>query len=122
LVALVAVGGAIGSVVRFWVATLMLRATGPGFPWGTVLINILGSFVIGWLAAWIGMSRLAMPELWRAFAMTGICGGFTTFSAFSLQTVELLREGQVVAAGLNVVVSVVACVVATFAGIAVGRG
>jgi len=119
--AYVAVGGAIGSVARFWMAGAVARLTGAGFPWGTILINILGSFAIGWFAG-LSFTRQPPSADMRAFVMAGLCGGFTTFSAFSLQTVELLRQGRVVAAGANVLVSVVLCVVATGAGFAIGRG
>ncbi len=119
--AYVAVGGAIGSVARFWMAGAVARMTGTGFPWGTILINILGSFAIGWYA---GLSPTRHPPSadMRAFVMAGLCGGFTTFSAFSLQTLELLREGRTLAAGTNVLVSVVICVAATTLGLAIGRG
>ena len=109
-------GGAIGSIARFWLAGAMLRLTGPGFPWGTVLINIVGSLVIGWLAGGLAQGRAHVT----AFAMAGLCGGFTTFSAFSLQTVELLRGGRFGEAALNVCASVLVCVCATFAGLQLG--
>ncbi|HBK05526.1 MAG TPA: fluoride efflux transporter CrcB [Acetobacteraceae bacterium] len=118
----VAVGGAIGSVGRFWLAGAMAALTGPRFPWGTLLINIVGSFVIGLVAgitlppARVGMS----PDL-RIFLMTGICGGFTTFSAFSLQTLELIQGGDVVAALGYAIGSVALCVIATYAAWALGQ-
>src|SRR5690242_15146830 len=91
----IAAGGALGSVARYWLSVVMLRLTGPQFPWGTILINIIGSFVIAFAGA------LTMPGgRWpagvevRAFIMVGICGGFTTFSSFSLQTLDLLRDGR----------------------------
>ncbi len=112
---LVAMGGALGSVGRFWLAGLVGRFAGTAFPWGTVLINIVGSFAIGWLAA--ATMRSAHAQAWQAFAMAGLCGGFTTFSAFSLQTVDLLRDGRVAAAAANVGLSVALCVL----GAALGR-
>jgi CrcB protein len=119
--AYVAVGGAIGSVARFWMAGAVARLTGAGFPWGTILINILGSFAIGWFAG-LSFTRQPPSADMRAFVMAGLCGGFTTFSAFSLQTLELLREGRVLAAGANVFVSVLVCVLVTGGGFAIGRG
>ena len=113
---LVGLGGAIGSVARFWLAGAVLRLTGAGFPWGTVLINITGSLVIGWLAGGLALGRPGVA----AFAMAGICGGFTTFSAFSLQTVELLRSGRLVEAAANVCASVVVCVCAAAVGLQLG--
>ncbi len=113
---LVGLGGALGSVARFWLAAAVLRLTGAGFPWGTVLINISGSLIIGWLAGGLALGRPGVA----AFAMAGLCGGFTTFSAFSLQTVELLRSGRTMEAAANVCVSVVVCVCAAFVGVQVG--
>jgi len=121
LYALVAVGGAIGSVGRFWMAMAVGRLTGPAFPWGTLLINILGSGLIGWLAGLSLASRMPYDGSMRAFTMVGLCGGFTTFSAFSLQTVELLREGQPLAAAANACASVLLCLLATMAGLWLAR-
>ncbi len=121
LYALVAAGGAIGSVGRYWLAGAVARLTGPGFPWGTILINISGSFVIGALAGFTAGRGGAGTVSLQAFAMAGLCGGFTTFSAFSLQTVELLRVGQVWQAAANVIISVVICVAASTAGLLLGR-
>jgi fluoride exporter len=118
----VAIGGALGSVARFWLAGAMTVLTGPRFPWGTLLINVLGSFVIG-LVAGITLTpeRVAMHPDIRIFLMTGVCGGFTTFSAFSLQTLELLQGGEVVPAFGYAVGSVLLCVVATYCGWLLGR-
>ena len=118
----VAAGGAIGSLVRFWLTGVMTDLTGPRFPWGTLLINALGSFVIG-LVAGITLipARVAVHPDLRIFLMTGICGGFTTFSAFSLQTLELMQGGEVVAAMGYAAGSVVLCVIATYGGWMLGR-
>ena len=118
----VAIGGAMGSVARFWLATVMTALTGPGFPWGTLLINVLGSFVIG-LVAGVTLTpvRVGMHPDIRIFLMTGVCGGFTTFSAFSLQTLELMQNGDVWPAFGYTVGSVVLCVVATYCGWMLGR-
>jgi CrcB protein len=118
----VAVGGAMGSVARFWLANVMTALTGPRFPWGTLLINVVGSFVIGLVAgATLTPARVDMPADIRIFLMTGICGGFTTFSAFSLQTLQLIQTGDVVPAMGYAVGSVVLCVIATYCGWALGR-
>lgn len=114
---LVAVGGAAGSISRYWLAFAVARLTGPGFPWGTVMINIMGSFVIGWFAEFTASyGRSPAADSTRAFVMAGLCGGFTTFSAFSLQTIDLLRAGEIGRAGANVVGSVVLCLLATALG------
>ncbi|MEA2739136.1 MAG: fluoride exporter [Acetobacteraceae bacterium] len=118
----VAVGGAIGSVARFWLASAMTVLTGPRFPWGTLLINVLGSFVIGLVAGYtLTPGRVAMHPDIRIFLMTGVCGGFTTFSAFSLQTLELMQTGDVVPALGYAVGSVVLCVIGTYCGWLLGR-
>ena len=121
LYALVAAGGAVGSAGRFWIAGVVARLTGPDFPWGTVLINIVGSFDIGVLAAQLIHGRMHGTASLQALTMSGLCGGFTTFSAFSLQTVDLLREGHPWWAAANVVASVTLCVAASSAGLVLGR-
>jgi fluoride exporter len=118
----VAVGGALGSVARFWLTSAMTAVTGPRFPWGTLLINVLGSFVIGLVAGiTLTPARVSMHPDIRIFLMTGVCGGFTTFSAFSLQTLELLQTGDVVPAFGYAIGSVILCVVATYCGWLLGR-
>src|SRR5580700_3393642 len=113
----VAVGGALGSTARFWLAAFVAEILGPQFPWGTILINIVGSFVIGFFATFSGPGgRMVASFNVRAFVMVGICGGFTTFSAFSLQTLDLARENHWAQAGGNIVLSVVMCVIAVWAG------
>jgi fluoride exporter len=118
----VAVGGAMGSVARFWLTSAMTALTGPRFPWGTLLINVLGSFVIGLVAGiTLTPARVGMHPDIRIFLMTGVCGGFTTFSAFSLQTLELMQAGDVIPALGYAIGSVMFCVAATFCGWALGR-
>ena len=115
----VAAGGAIGSVARFWMTGAM---AGPRFPWGTLLINSLGSFVIGLVAGMtLTPARMGMyPDL-RVFLMTGICGGFTTFSAFSLQTLELIQTGDLAPAFGYILGSVALCLLAVWGGWLLGR-
>lgn len=114
---LVALGGAIGSIARLWLSVQVGLLTGLRFPWGTILVNILGSLVIGFVAALTGPSgRVAAPVEAQAFVMVGLCGGFTTFSAFSLQTLELARDGRLLLAGANIALSVVLCLLAVAIG------
>jgi CrcB protein len=116
---LIALGGALGSLARYWASEAIARAYGPGFPWGTLLVNVTGSFLIGLAAGGYGPhGRLIESAVVRQFVMVGLCGGYTTFSAFSLQTVSMLQAGDVGRAGLNVAASVVTCLVATWAGFA----
>ena len=113
----VAVGGAIGSMARLWLSVHVALLTGLGFPWGTILVNILGSLVIGFVATLTGPNgRVVVPVDAQAFVMVGLCGGFTTFSAFSLQTLELARDGRLMQAGAHIVLSVVLCLSAVAFG------
>ncbi len=119
----VAIGGALGSVARYACAVLGLRLFGATFPWSTLLVNVSGSFAIGLLAALIpaGDRSIVTGDL-RAFLMIGVLGGFTTFSSFSLETLNLARAGQWAAAGANVVASVVLCLLAVWLGYAAAGG
>ena len=115
---LVALGSALGGVGRYWLGNLMSAQVGGVFPWGTLLVNVLGSFVIGLAAALTaGDGRLPVAVDARQFVMIGLCGGFTTFSAFSLQTLTLIRAGDWGFAATNIVLSVVLCL----AGVALGH-
>ena len=118
----VAAGGALGSLARFWLGAAVMALTGPRFPWGTLLINVVGSAVIG-LAAGLTLAggRLAMQPDLRVFVMVGICGGFTTFSAFSLQTLQLLQGGEALRASGYVVASVALCLASVWAGTMLAR-
>lgn len=118
----VALGGALGSVVRFWLTAVMTALTGPRYPWGTLLINVAGSFIIGLVAGLtLTPERLGWHPSVRIFLMTGFCGGFTTFSAFSLQALELLQDGETMAALGYMVASVILCVVFTWFGWMIAR-
>src|SRR4030095_12446567 len=96
----IAVGGALGTVARFWFSGLIARQAGDAFPWGTLFVNVSVSLVIGFVASYFGPeSRFLGGASVREFVMIGILGGYTTFSAFSLQTLNLAREGNWLAAG-----------------------
>ena len=115
-------GGALGSVARFWLTAYMTALTGPRFPWGTLLINALGSFVIGVVAGiTLTPARMGLHPDLRIFLMVGICGGFTTFSSFSLQTLELIQTGDLLPAAGYIVGSVVLCLAFVWAGWALAR-
>lgn len=114
----VAGGGAIGSVARYVIGVLLLRA-GNGFPVSTLLINVVGSFLIGLFARLFEAAD--HHQVLRVALTVGICGGFTTFSTFSAETVTLLQQGKAGRAALYIGLSVVAGIVATFAGLMVGR-
>jgi CrcB protein len=117
----VAAGGALGSVARYACAGLAVRWLGAGFPWGTLFVNVSGSFVIGVLAALITSDgRATLGPDARAFFMVGILGGFTTFSSFSLETLNLARSGALGAAAANAALSLVSCLAAVWLGFAAG--
>ena len=117
----VALGGALGSMARFWMANAVAVITGPAFPWGTLGINVIGSFVIGLFYAFTGPGgRLDVASDARIFVMVGICGGFTTFSSFSLQTLLLLQDGHILRAGAYVLGSVVLCLAFVGFGVLLG--
>jgi CrcB protein len=106
----VALGGALGSIGRYAVSGLVATGFGETFPWGTLVVNVVGSFVIGFFATLTAPDgRLFVGGTTRQFVMTGICGGFTTFSSFSLQTLNLMRDGEWLYAGGNIVGSVTLC-------------
>ena len=118
---LIGIGGALGSLLRAWVAMAVARLTGPAFPWGTILINVTGSFIIGFVAALTATDgrTQGLAEL-RTFLMVGFCGGFTTFSSFSLQTLDLARDGRAGQALGNIGLSVVLCLGSVALGHAAG--
>jgi CrcB protein len=115
----VALGGALGSVSRFWINGLVSERAGATFPWGTLVINAGGSFIIGLVGAIASPEgRLDSPSRQFAtqFLMVGVCGGYTTFSSFSWQTLNLLRDREWLFAGGNIVLSVVLCLIAVWLG------
>jgi fluoride exporter len=113
----VAIGGALGTSGRYWLSGVVARSVGETFPWGTLIVNVTGSFIIGFFAALTGPDgRLFVGSTARQFVMTGICGGYTTFSSFSWQTLNLMNNGEWFRAGANVAVSVALCLIAVWAG------
>jgi CrcB protein len=116
---LVAIGGLIGSVARYWMQGFVADRAPSDFPYGTLLVNILGCFLIGLFFALAQERNLISPE-WRILLTTGFCGGFTTFSTFSFEALALMREGNIMYAGLYVGGSVLFGFFATYAGWAAG--
>jgi CrcB protein len=113
----IAVGSALGGVFRYWCSGLAARLIGETFPWGTLIVNVVGSFVIGLTFTLTGPDgRLLIGSTARQFVMVGLCGGYTTFSSFSLQTLSLIRDGELLYAGVNIVGSVLLCMLAVWLG------
>jgi CrcB protein len=115
----VALGGALGSVARYTSSTVAARWLGLGFPWGTLFVNVAGSFAIGLLAALVTADgRPLLDTEARAFLLVGVLGGFTTFSSFSFETLELARGGALGAAAANVALSLALCLAGAWLGFA----
>lgn len=116
----VAVGGALGSVLRFWMSTGVQLLLGRGFPYGTLAVNVLGCGVAGFVFVFL-VERLGAGPVWRAGVMVGVLGGFTTFSAFSVETFSLIAQGATVKSLTYILLSIVLCLVATWAGAMLGK-
>ena len=114
----IAIGSALGGMARYWCTGVAAQLFGQTFPWGTLLINILGSFVIGFFVALTSpeIGRYVVDPNIRAFVTVGICGGYTTFSAFSLQTMVLMQEGEWLQASGYILGSVALCLLAVWIG------
>ena len=113
----VMIGSALGGGARYWCSGFVAERIGETFPWGTLIVNVTGSFVIGFFATLTGPDgRFLVGTTARQFVMVGICGGYTTFSSFSLQTLNLIRDGEWFRAGGNIGLSVVLCMLAVWLG------
>lgn len=111
----VALGGATGSALRYGVASTVQRWSGGGWPLGTLAVNVTGSFIMGWIAALVLTKGIAADPA-RHLLLVGVLGGFTTFSAFSLETLQLFQNGHWGSAAANIAISVTGCLLATWAG------
>jgi len=119
-VALVALGGAIGSVARYGVGALAAQLLGPTFPWGTLFVNLSGSFLIA-LLMHVALTGTTISLEMRIFLTTGIMGGFTTYSSFNYETLALIDQRAYALASLNLAATVVGCLLAGVLGLASGR-
>jgi CrcB protein len=119
-VLLIAVGGGIGSAVRYLASVLAARWFGSEFPYGTLIVNLTGAFIIG-LVQELGTEALLLPDSTRLFITTGMMGGLTTYSTFSYETVRLMEANAWHQAWINIIVTTVICLSLCFIGIAVGR-
>lgn len=122
LYVLVGVGSGLGGALRFWLSRLISNWAGQTFPWGTLAVNVIGSFVIVLFATLTAPdARLYVPGAWRQFFMIGVCGGFTTFSSFSMQTLALAQGGEWASVGINVGLSVGLCLIGAWLGAVAGN-
>ena len=116
----VCLGGALGSGARYLVSLWALRVLPPGFAWGTLMVNVLGSLALGFVVQYALDAETLAPS-WRLFVTTGVLGGFTTYSTFNQETIALAQTGHFGLAAVNVVATLTACLAAGFAGVALGR-
>jgi len=116
----IAGGGALGALLRFWVANGVYAISGRAFPYGTLAVNVIGSLLMGFFYVWL-LERVTGGVAVRAFVLIGLLGAFTTFSTFSIETLNLIESGQLARAFANMLVSVVLCIAAAMLGVLIAR-
>ena len=116
----IAAGGATGALLRYWVSNSVYALFGKAFPYGTLSVNITGSLLMG-LCYVLLLERLDAGVQWRAFVMVGLLGAFTTFSTFSIETLNLIESGEQIRAIVNILLSVTLCIIGCWAGMIIGR-
>ena len=116
----IAIGGALGAVMRYLASTGVYRLLGTDFPYGTLMVNVVGSFIMGFVSILL-LERLMISEYWRPIIIIGFLGAFTTFSTFSMETFNLVEAGEITKAFMNILLSVALCLGATWIGVIVGR-
>ncbi len=116
----IAAGGALGAVARFAMSHQVYQWFGREFAWGTLSVNVVGSLIMGFLAVLL-VDKLGASSEWRAFVMVGFLGAFTTFSTFSFETLQYIQTGELTKALLNIMINVLACLLAVWAGVVAGR-
>jgi CrcB protein len=116
----IAAGGALGAVMRYWVSSGVYNLLGRDFPYGTLVVNVLGSFLMGVFYVYL-IERLADTSILRAALMIGLLGAFTTFSTFSIETLQLIENGEFVKMFLNIMLSVMMCMFAVWVGVLLAR-
>lgn len=118
--AFIAAGGATGALMRYWLSNGIYIFMGRGFPYGTLTVNVIGSLFMGFLYVFM-IERMDVSAEWRAALMIGLLGAFTTFSTFSIETLNLLESGEQLKAAMNIVLSVSLCLLGCWLGMIVGR-
>jgi len=118
--AFIAAGGAAGALMRYWMSSGIYALFGRGFPYGTLTVNVVGSLLMGFCYVFM-IERMDVSVEWRAALMIGLLGAFTTFSTFSIETLNLLESGEQMKAALNILLSVTLCILGCWLGMIVGR-
>jgi len=116
----IAAGGASGALFRYWMSTGVYALLGRGFPYGTLAVNVTGSFLMGLCYIFL-FERMDVGAEWRAGLMIGLLGAFTTFSTFSIETLNLIESGEQFRAGMNILFSVAFCIIGCWIGMVIGR-
>jgi CrcB protein len=116
----IAAGGATGALMRYWMSSGIYAILGRGFPYGTLTVNVVGSLLMGFCYVFM-IERMDVSAEWRAALMIGLLGAFTTFSTFSIETLNLLESGEQLKAALNILLSVTLCIIGCWLGMIVGR-
>lgn len=116
----IAAGGAIGAVARYGLSSGIYQWLGRGFPYGTLAVNVIGSFLMGLMFVLLS-ERIQIPLEARALVLVGFLGAFTTFSTFSIESLQLIEQGEALKAGLNMLLSVASCMLAVWLGVVMGR-
>ncbi len=116
----IAAGGATGALMRYWMSNGIYAILGRGFPYGTLTVNVVGSILMGFCYVFM-IERMDVSVEWRAALMIGLLGAFTTFSTFSIETLNLLESGEQLKAALNILLSVTLCIIGCWLGMIVGR-
>ncbi|VAW95804.1 Fluoride ion transporter CrcB [hydrothermal vent metagenome] len=117
---IIASGGAIGALTRYLTSQYIYNRFGQDFPYGTLGVNVIGSLFMGLLYILL-IERMVLSAEWRSFLLIGLIGAFTTFSTFSIESLNLIFNGELFKAGLNIVLSVILCIIAAWVGVIVGR-
>ena len=118
--AFIAAGGATGALMRYWMSNGIYALLGRGFPYGTLTVNVTGSLLMGFIYVFM-IERMDVGVEWRAALMIGLLGAFTTFSTFSIETLNLLESGEQLKAAMNILLSVTLCILGCWLGMVVGR-
>ncbi len=117
---IIGLGGFIGAILRYFLSGWVYRFSGSTLPYGTLTVNVVGSFILGGFL-YLSGERLALDPLWRSFIAVGMMGALTTFSTFSWETIQYLLEGQMILAGINIILNVFLTLIAAWAGITLAR-